>query len=360
MDDPLATLKVSDLKKLASTYHLKGRSKPKTKADLVAFLRKHLTVDQIEKRVAGKKPIASTLQSTVELVDMPAEMIWEIMYNLPPRDALHVCATQKGAHEICQTDAFWKEKIQRDFGELFELSSIPSENRFETYKQYWKEAHEKLPSCAKDGHLKCVQSLLQLGINPDSQDEWDKPALYFASWKKHANIVRLLLEHDADPDLRSEYGETALMKAYINGDTNIVQLLLEHNADPNIRDNKGWTTLMDASFEGKNEMARLALKHGAEVNFWDDYWKSTSLALASQEGHTDIVRLLLSNNADLNRQDCRGYTALMTASKDGRTDVVQLLLDHGADPELQGNRQGYTALNLASIAGHTNIVRLLK
>nr|QBK91991.1 MAG: F-box domain and ankyrin repeat protein [Pithovirus LCPAC304] len=355
MDDPLAALTVKKLRAIARTYKLKGRSKPKTKADLVAFLREHLTVDQIEKGVGG------TPQRGVELADMPAEVIWEIMYNLPPRDALHVCATQKGAHEICQTDAFWKEKIQRDFGELFDIKiDIPTGNRLETYKSFWKEAHEKLPSCAEKGHLKCVESLLQLGVNPDSKIEWGGTALYYASWRKHANIVRLLLEHDADPDLRSRYGNTPLMEAYENGDTDIVQLLLEHDADPDIRNSKGWTTLMDASFEGSIDMVQLVLKHGAELNTQPDYWKSTSLMLASLKGHTDIVRLLLSNNADMNRQDHRGYTALMMASENGFADIVQLLLDHGADPDLQGHRRGYIALNLASIEGHTDIVRLLK
>ena len=369
MDDPLTTLKVRDLRAIARTYQLRGRSKRTTKAALVAFIREHLTADQIEKAVAGKKPVArtrkkktSTSQSTVELADMPAEMMWEIMYNLPPRDALHVCATQKGAHEICQTDTFWLQKIQRDFGELFELSSIPSENRLETYKQYWKEAKGKLVSCAEDGHLKCIVSLLRIGVNPDIPDKLNKTALMKASWKGHADIVRLLMEHDANPNLRDKSrGETALMEASKWRHREIVALLLDHGAAPDIQDEWKNTALIIASWFGHVDIVRLLLDHNADPNS-PNKRRDTALIMASEEGHPDIVRLLLERGATSNLQDVYGNTALMRASEEGyteHTDIVQLLLEHGADPDLQ-DKGGNSAIMIANKGGHMDIVALLK
>ena len=241
MDDPLTTLKVRDLRKLASTYNLRGRSKRTRKEDLVDFLREHLTVDQIEKGVAGKK--TPSPKSETELFDLPIELIWETLYDLPPKDVLHFCKTHwKAKEKICQNDDFWFGKIQRDFGELFDTSSIPTKNRLETYKLFWKEAQEKFISCARKGHFKCVQSLLQLGINPDIQDKTGWTALMSASWMGHMHIVLLLLDHGAKPDIQSRNdGWTALMRASLRGHRDIIQLLLDRGANSDIQGHYGQT-----------------------------------------------------------------------------------------------------------------------
>nr|QBK91992.1 MAG: ankyrin repeat protein [Pithovirus LCPAC304] len=259
---------------------MKGRSKQKTKADLVVFLREQLTPDQIEKAIGGKKPSRKSKtpspKSETELFDLPIELIWETLYNLPPRDALHFCLTHRKAGEICKNNDFWTQKIQRDFGELFDTSSIPTENRLETYKSFWKEAQAKFISCAIEGHLKCVQSLLQLGINPDIQDNREVTALIKASMKGHLDIVRLLLEHDADPNYQNSRGEgksVALITASRFGNTEIVALLLKHGAKPNSQDVWGNTALMVASMDGHMDIARLLMEHGANPDIRnEDRW----------------------------------------------------------------------------------------
>ena len=290
MDDPLAALTIKTLRAITRTYQMKGRAKPTTKSDLVDFLREHLTVDQIEKAIGGKKPSQKsktpTLKSETQLFDLPIELIWETLYNLPPKDALHFCLTHRKAGKICRNDDFWAQKIQRDFEGVFETSSIPIGTRFETYKEYWNNARERFIPCASEGHLICVQSLLRLGINPDIQDNREATALIKASMKGHTDIVRLLLEHGADSNYQTSEGEggrVALITASRFGETDIVRLLLKHGAKPDIQDAWGNTALMVTamvtSIDGHMDIARLLMEHGANPELRnEDGW--TALAWA--------------------------------------------------------------------------------
>nr|QBK92135.1 MAG: Rho termination factor, N-terminal domain, F-box domain and Ankyrin repeat protein [Pithovirus LCPAC304] len=335
MEDPLTALTIKELRAIARQYNVKGRSKPKTKSDLVAFLRKNLTADQIKKSVGGKKSIAKTRKSEMELFDLPKEVIWETLFDLLPKDVLQFCATHRRADTIiCQNDDFWAQKIQRDFEGVYETSSIPIGTRFETYKKYWDNAQERFFPCLDEGHTECVKSLLRLGVDPNSQTPEGVrsrlrlegvTALMWASEKGHADIARLLLEHGAKPNIQEEHGFTTLIVAIYNGSADIVQLLLERGANPNIH-------------------AENAL---------------TPLILASELRQTDIVRVLLEHGVDPNIQGRFGWTALMKAASTGkRVDRVQLLLEHDANPDIE-NDWGDTALSLASSRGHTDIVRLL-
>jgi len=61
----------------------------------------------------------------------------------------------------------------------------------------------------------------------------------------------------------------------------------------------------------------------------------------------DILKYLITNNANINIQDNKGYTALMIATKYNKIDIVNYLLTHNADLNLQNN-DGDTALLIAS------------
>ena len=90
------------------------------------------------------------------------------------------------------------------------------------------------------------------------------------------------------------------------------------------------------------------------------YECKTALMIASGAGYRkineSIVEILLKHNADVNLQDCFGWTALMQASRNSRTTsskrTVEILLEHGADTNLQ-NLDGFTALMLASLYSGT-------
>ncbi len=262
--------------------------------------------------------------------ELPTDIQLHVVLQMPYPDVLRFCATSRAAKTFCDDDKFWKLKIAHDFPEN---PAEGYEGRWrELYKTYWKEAEEKLLSCASERHLKCVESLLQFGI---------------------------------DPNFRGEDGNTALISIslttamYGSKNSGIIKLLLDHGADPNIQDHMGMTALMWLSVEGSIDDVRLLLKHGAKTNLENASGMTALLFATSNNVRVDLVRLLLESNANPNaRNNEWKETHLMDASKRGREDVVQLLLEYGADTELQ-NVDGKTALDLASEKGHTNIVRLL-
>ncbi len=229
-----------------------------------------------------------------QVFELPQELIWKMLYYLPPKDAVHFCLTHRGAAQIiCKNNDFWFEKIMRDFGDVYEIKreDIPMENRVETYKSYWEDAPSQLILCAERGDIKCVQSLLRIGVDPDTQYEQGNTALMFASRGQHVDMGRLLLEHDADPNIQNRYGYSALLFTSGHGYPDMVRLLLEHDADPNIQNKVNTTALMGASWGGYTNMVRLLLEHRANPDLVDD-WSDTAALLAVEGGHDDIVRLL--------------------------------------------------------------------
>ncbi len=227
------------------------------------------------------------------IMDLPYEVRQYVVVQMPYPDVLRFCATSKESKKVCDDDFFWKLKVAHDFPKK---ASEGYEGMWrEKYKEYWQEISEKLFDCAKDGHLKCVDSLLQFGIDPNIQDEIRRTALYLASSRGHTDIVRVLLDHDANPDLQDWKQDSVLITASWLGHADIVKLLLDHDADPDHQDMFENTALMEASRKGYVNIVRLLLKQGADPDIQNIDGK-TALDLASEMGNTDIVELLSSTS----------------------------------------------------------------
>ncbi len=269
--------------------------------------------------------------------DLPQEVIWKMLYYLPPRDVLHFCLThRKAANIICKNNDFWFEKIMKDFGVAFELNSedIPVENRIETYKKYWKEAQEQLFECAIDDRVECVASLLHIGVSPNVWLETggieEETSLLVVLMDfvggENENIVRLLLEYNANPNTREDNEDrmTVLMLASGKGQEDLVTLLLEHDADPDIQDEGDMTALLHATTANRPNIVEMLLEKRAGPDY-QNFEAETALMVASEEGYTNVARLLLKHNADPDIEGVATTTALQLASGFGNTDIVRLL-----------------------------------
>ena len=118
---------------------------------------------------------------------------------------------------------------------------------------------ENLALAAKRGDLKTVSSLLESGVDVDTEDD-----------KQHA---------------------TALMWAAHEGHSDVVLLLIEQGAGINKRKSTGETALWFAAQQGRFEAVKVLVQRGADINI--PGWESASaLEVARKKGHLDIVDYL--------------------------------------------------------------------
>ncbi len=77
------------------------------------------------------------------------------------------------------------------------------------------------------------------------------------------------------------------------------------------------------------------------------------------KGYLPIVEELLKHSADINMQDCDGWSALMKSASKGHLLIVEELLKYGADINMQ-NSDGWSALMFSASQRHLPIIELLK
>ena len=126
-----------------------------------------------------------------------------------------------------------------------------------------------LHETARDGCVAMVELLLDLGADPNSQDEYGHPPLYFAgNAMSDANggaVVHALVKGGADVNLQDSIKRcTALHMAARRGNVRVAKALLECGADIEVRDRAGDTPLRRAVNCRKREIVALLMAHGAD------------------------------------------------------------------------------------------------
>ncbi len=92
--------------------------------------------------------------------------------------------------------------------------------------------------------MKCMKLLINLGVNPDIQDEFGDTILIKVVVFGNLDFINLLINKGVNVNLQNKKGKTALMVVTSQGDyPNVVQLLIDNGADVNIKDNEGQNTL---------------------------------------------------------------------------------------------------------------------
>ncbi len=174
------------------------------------------------------------------------------------------------------------------------------------------------------GELEGVRAFLDMGRDPNMQDEYGNTPLITAAYHNKADIAKLLLKRGAKPDVKNNQGANALHVAASAGRSGLVTALLEAGADPDQKTAKG----------------------------------STPLMLAALAGDLRAVKSLLDKGASANIQDNSGVTALHIAAHSGRQDIVDLLLQNGASPSLT-DREGLRAGDYAEAGRHFDLATSL-
>jgi ankyrin repeat protein len=143
-----------------------------------------------------------------------------------------------------------------------------------------------LPAAAQNGHLNCVEILLESSeidfINSTSMSNWT--AMHQAARYGHFEILKMLLERGADINIRHNIGWTALQFAVMGNHLNNVNLLLEKGIDVSDRDYFGHTSLIIAANNCYVDMVCILLERGIIIDHdIDDYAPDEYLAHEFEE-----------------------------------------------------------------------------
>jgi len=184
---------------------------------------------------------------------------------------------------------------------------------------------------AGSGNLGRVKTLVEDGVDVNSQDGSDWTPLHRAAINGHTETAQLLLAQGAQIDARSEYGRTPLHLAAAGGQVEVAELLLSQGAQVDAQNGDNETPLHWAAHNGHIETVQLLRSQGAQVDAQNGD-NETPLHRAADNGHTETVQLLLAQGAQVDAQNRWNGTPLHWAALQGGNEMALFLLEYGANP----------------------------
>jgi len=208
----------------------------------------------------------------------------------------------------------------------------------------------------QSNQLKCINVLLERGVNVNAKDIFENTPLILASRNGQIEVVKLLIEKGAD--VNAKYSdENALILALKNGHTEVGKLLIEKGVEVNEKMRDGNTTLFLALERGYIEVVKLLIDRGAEFKATERLLYNT-LILVSANGHLEAVKFLIEMGAKVNTKDPYQNTPLKMASRNGHTEVAILLIEKDSEINAKDSKSN-TPLILALENKHTEVAKLL-
>lgn len=183
-------------------------------------------------------------------------------------------------------------------------------------------------------------------------------ALLVASRRGKVELIKLLLELGANPNSEDELGCSPLMFVAAQGLLDCLESMVSSPVRCIIHKRTGaqQTALHFASERGQYKCVERLIQLGCMVNVSDD-WGMTPLMQAVNSGSVETVQVLLNNGARMEMTDLRGFNALMHSARGGHDKILQVLLDHGSSVNVPGQKT--SPLHQASTFGHIKCVELL-
>lgn len=129
--------------------------------------------------------------------------------------------------------------------------------------------------CAKEGHFKLVEMLLQRGARVNATNMGDDIPLHLAAAHGHREIVNLLLRERFDVNATNEHGNSPLHYACFWGYETICEDLIAHGALVSLANKDGDTPLDKAKAGLAKRLQDLAEKNGQDmkkISFKDQSW----------------------------------------------------------------------------------------
>lgn len=187
-----------------------------------------------------------------------------------------------------------------------------------------------LITACKEGKLKYVQILLELGSNVNQSDSENNTPLATALDHGHNSIVDELLKAGANIFL-SDKVKHSLPTVCEEGYLNTVKAFIR--AGTNVNQSYGKQTPLTAAIKGGHVcVVRELISAGSIVNQNDGFL--TPLTAACSQETINVIKELTKAGADVNQSDGQN-TPLTVACIKGNLSVIEVLLKEGADINLK-------------------------
>lgn len=208
----------------------------------------------------------------------------------------------------------------------------------------------RLQDAIRRGDVDRVQSLIEVGADPDFKGRMTTPPVQYALERGEINIVLLLIKSGADLNKTDMWENTFLHKIIEQNSYDcafLARAALDAGADPNLKNGLGKTPLH--SLKSRNaELVDKMCEKGADVNLQDDRG-NTPLHDAIKQPRVALALLERGANPDIGNDigETPYSTALREYYASNMQDVLVSMLEHGACPDARGG-DGMTAAHIAA------------
>ncbi|MDJ1136419.1 ankyrin repeat domain-containing protein [Streptomyces iconiensis] len=199
-----------------------------------------------------------------------------------------------------------------------------------------REAGRALLKAAEDGDDKAVRAALKAGARVDTRDGKGRTPLLLAVLGDHVGAARALVEVGADPDAQDEREDSAWLVTGVTGSVEMARVLTPAKPDYSVTNRFGGTSLIPASERGHVGYVREVLRTtGIKVDHVNRLgWTALLEAVILGDGgrdHQKIVGLPLDAGASPRIADMEGVTPLRHAEQRGYDEIAKLLREAERD-----------------------------
>ena len=217
-----------------------------------------------------------------------------------------------------------------------------------------------LMNVISDKNIDMVKFLLDKKVDIELLDPEGSTALFYAAHTNNIEIIKMILSAGANI-YHENYNDTTFFNIIMNTfNIELINYLIEkYNFDINCIDKSGNSLLHLACAREENSI-KFLIEKKINLNIVN-YLKQTALIVLCNEYNPgeEIIRLLIENNADVNLQDNKKYSALTYAIINNYINIVKILV------ELENTNiniiatDGSTPLITAAIENSYDIIKYL-
>ena len=146
----------------------------------------------------------------------------------------------------------------------------------------------------EENSLKMVQVLIDLGCDPNKEDDLKQIPLFYAAREGYNKVVNLLISHGADVNRSDKYGQTSIFYCIREGHMETTQLLASRGAQHDFVDHKLQRPIYYAIQNERYNVIEWLLEKGVDLKT-EDKKRMTPTHWAKRHNKQQILELLLQN-----------------------------------------------------------------